>query len=229
MASGGQKALSILYYSKHCKECDKLLMGLSKLPLQNEINFICIDQRFRDPATNKTFVILQNNSRVLLPDNITHVPAMLLLDQGYKTLYGSDIGEYIGRKMQAYNQAATQNNMEPIGFHMGSGLGSGGVISDKFTDLTSSPGLGVPSTEDMRSYVNNVTIPPGMNMPGSITGMTLELGSVGGMPQETTLRGSQKMPESQTNTFGSAMNEQLVSAREQDLQNIFKSQARAGW
>ena len=59
----------ILYYSKYCEVCKKYLQILSKTP-QNDIHFICIDKRVKE--ANKTFIILENGQKIVLPENISH-------------------------------------------------------------------------------------------------------------------------------------------------------------
>jgi uncharacterized protein (DUF488 family) len=75
----------ILYYSKYCEVSKKYLQLLSKSDVQKDIHFICIDKRVKD-ANNKTYIILENEQRIVLPENITKVPALLLLTQGYQVL-----------------------------------------------------------------------------------------------------------------------------------------------
>ena len=84
----------ILYYSKYCEVSKKYLELLSKSNIQKEIHFICIDKRTID-ANNKTFIILENGQKIILPENVTRVPALLLLNQGYNVLYGEKILEFL--------------------------------------------------------------------------------------------------------------------------------------
>ena len=67
----------ILYYSKYCEVSKKYLQILSKSNAQKEIHFVCIDKRTKD-ANNKTYIILDNGQNIILPDNVTRVPALLL-------------------------------------------------------------------------------------------------------------------------------------------------------
>ena len=73
---------SILYYSKYCETSKKYLQLLSKSNVQKDIHFICIDKRVKE-ANNKTYIILDNGQKIVLPENVTKVPALLLLNQGY--------------------------------------------------------------------------------------------------------------------------------------------------
>ena len=84
----------ILYYSKYCEICKKYLQVLSKTDHQKEVHFICIDKRVKD-SNNKTFIVLENGQKIILPENVTKVPAFLLLNQGYQVLFGENILQYL--------------------------------------------------------------------------------------------------------------------------------------
>ena len=81
---------SILYYSKFCEHSNKLLQTLSKTNIQKDIHFICIDKRVKD-SNNKMFIVLENGQKIIMPENVNRVPALLLLNQGYQVLYGESI------------------------------------------------------------------------------------------------------------------------------------------
>ena len=68
----------ILYYSKYCEISKKYLQLLSKSDVQKDIHFICIDKRVKE-ANNKTYIVLDNGQKIVLPENVTKVPALLLL------------------------------------------------------------------------------------------------------------------------------------------------------
>ena len=72
----------VLYYSNYCENSKGILRTLSKSELKNEIHFICIDKRFRDPQTGGTYVVLENQQKIILPPQVQKVPAMLLLKEG---------------------------------------------------------------------------------------------------------------------------------------------------
>ena len=81
---------SILYYSNYCEHSKKLLQTLSKANVGKEIHFICIDKRTKD-ANNKIFIVLENGQKIIMPENVNRVPALLLLNQGFNVLYGESI------------------------------------------------------------------------------------------------------------------------------------------
>jgi hypothetical protein len=89
----------------------KYLQILSKSNIQKELHFICIDKRVKD-SNNKTYIVLENGQQIILPENITHVPALLLLNQGYKILFGEQILEYLKPKPELEVKQATQNKNE---------------------------------------------------------------------------------------------------------------------
>jgi hypothetical protein len=145
----------ILYYSKYCEVSKKYLQTLSKSNVQKDIHFICIDKRTKD-ANNKTYIILDNGQNIILPDNVTRVPALLLLNQGYNVLYGEKILEFLKPKQEVEVRKATQNNMEPTAFSFGGGFGD--VVSDQYSFLDQAPedleAKGNGGMRQMHNYVD---------------------------------------------------------------------------
>ena len=123
---------SILYYSKFCEHSNKLLQTLSKTN-QKDIHFICIDKRVKD-SNNKMFIVLENGQKIIMPENVNRVPALLLLNQNYQVLYGEAILNHLKPKQEVAIRQATQNNMEPMAFSFGSG-GFGDIVSDAYSFL----------------------------------------------------------------------------------------------
>ena len=76
----------ILYYSNYCDKCKHLLNSLGKSEIKNEIHFICIDKRFRNDQNGCMYVLLENQQKIVLPPQITKVPALLLLKEGNKCI-----------------------------------------------------------------------------------------------------------------------------------------------
>ena len=87
----------ILYYSKYCENSKRLLQNLSKSNVAKDIHFICIDKRVKE-TNGKTYILFENGQKMLLPENITKIPALLLLNQNYHVLYGDDIQKYFKPK-----------------------------------------------------------------------------------------------------------------------------------
>ena len=106
---------SILYYSNYCEHSKKLLQTLSKANVGKEIHFICIDKRTKD-ANNKIFIVLENGQKIIMPENVNRVPALLLLNQGFNVLYGEAILQHLKPKQEAQVKQATFNNLEPMAF-----------------------------------------------------------------------------------------------------------------
>lgn len=145
---------SILYYSNFCEHSKKLLQSLSKYELKKDIHFICIDKRVKEGS--KTFIVLLNGQKIIMPDNVTKVPALLLLDQNYKVLYGELITDYFKPKQQLAVKQATNNNFEPSSFSFGGG-GSVGIMSDNYSfldmDSTSLSATGNGGLRQMHNYI----------------------------------------------------------------------------
>jgi hypothetical protein len=124
---------TILYYSKFCEHSNKLLQTLSKTNVQKDIHFICIDKRVKD-SNGKMFIVLDNGQKIIMPENVNRVPALLLLNQGYQVLYGESILNHLKPKQEAAVKKATQNNMEPMAFSFGGG-GFSDIVSDSYSFL----------------------------------------------------------------------------------------------
>jgi hypothetical protein len=158
---------TILYYSNFCEPSKKLLQSITKTQNTNNIHFICIDKRVKD-ANGKIFIVLQNGQQILMPENVTRVPALLLLNQNYRVIYGNDIYNYLKPQVTQQIQQATKNNMEPINFQDGfksfSGF-SGGIVSDNYSFLDQSDNeLSVKGDGGLRQIHNYVTLNESMNL-----------------------------------------------------------------
>ena len=158
---------TILYYSNFCEPSKKLLQSVTKTQNTNNIHFICIDKRVKD-ANGKIFIVLQNGQQILMPENVTRVPALLLLNQNYKVIYGNDIYNYLKPQVTQQIQQATKNNMEPTNFQDGFksfGGFSGGIVSDNYSFLDQSDNeLSVKGDGGLRQIHNYVTLNESMNL-----------------------------------------------------------------
>jgi hypothetical protein len=146
---------SILYYSNLCDHSKKLLQTLAKSPSSKEIHFICIDKRVKEP-NGKIFIILENGQKIIMPENVTRVPALLLLNDNYKVLYGESILQHLKPRVEAAVKVATQNHMEPSAFSFSSA--SSFVASDQYSFLDMDPdslkASGNGGTRQMHNYVD---------------------------------------------------------------------------
>jgi hypothetical protein len=145
---------SILYYSNFCEHSKKLLQTISKANISKDIHFICIDKRMKDPSNNKVYIILENGQKIVMPENVNRVPALLLLNQGYNVLYGESILQHLKPRQEQVIKEATQNNMEPSAFSFGGGF----VTSDQYSfldmDSDSLSAKGSGGTRQMHNYVD---------------------------------------------------------------------------
>lgn len=194
----------ILYYSNFCEPSKKLLQTVSKTQNVNNIHFVCIDKRVKD-ANGKIYIILQTGQKLLMPENVTRVPALLLLNQNYKVIYGDDIYKHLKPQVQQQIKQATKNNMEPQNFQDGFGAFggfSGGIASDNFSFLDQSDSeLSVKGEGGLRQIHNYVTLNDSMNL-------TMKL------PQDDFEYNSDKLKEGEMSV------EALQRRREEDLSNI---------
>ncbi len=194
----------ILYYSNYCEHSKKLLQGLSKSNVSNDVHFICIDKRAKDPATGKINIILENGQKIVMPETVTRVPALLQLNNNYNVLYGEAINQYFKPKQQMAVAQATMNNLEPMAFSFGGGFG--GVTSDNYSFLDMShEDLSAKGNGGMRQMHNYVDL----NYQDTIS-----------TPQdETDYKTENKIPQGLTV-------EQLQQQREQEFQKLTSSNRR---
>jgi hypothetical protein len=120
---------NIFYYSNYCKHSQKVLQCLVKANLTNEISFVCIDKRGRDPNTNQMFIITEGGERVLLPPNVHSVPAMLLVKEQYRVIYGDEVLQNYESRIVNDKMTATNFNGEPMGYTLGGNNAAGALNS----------------------------------------------------------------------------------------------------
>lgn len=157
----------ILYYSNYCEPSKKLLQTVTKTQNAKDIHFICIDKRVKD-TNGKVYIVLQNGQKIIMPENVTRVPALLLLNQNYKVIYGDDIYKHLRPQLQEQVKEATKNNMEPVtyqdGFGAFGGFG-GGIVSDSYSFLDQSDSeLSVKGDGGLRQMHNYVNLNDSMNL-----------------------------------------------------------------
>jgi hypothetical protein len=196
---------SILYYSNFCEPSKKLLQNISKTQNSKDIHFICIDKRVKD-SNGKIYIILQNGQKIVMPENVTRVPALLLLNQNYRVIYGDEIYQHIRPQQQEQVKQATKNNMEPVTFQDGfgafGGFGSSGIVSDSYSFLDQSDTeLGVKGNGGIRQMHNYVSLNDSMNL-------TMHL------PKDDVDYKTDKLKEGEMSV------EALQRRREQELSNI---------
>jgi hypothetical protein len=147
---------SILYYSNFCEHSKKLLQTISKANISNELHFICIDKRVKD-NTGKMFIVLENGQKIIMPENVNRVPALLLMTEGFQVLYGESILQHLKPKKEAAIRVATQNNLEPSAFSFSSG-GFSNIVSDNYSFLDQDPDAlmakGNGGARQMHNYVD---------------------------------------------------------------------------
>ena len=190
---------SILYYSNYCEHSKKLLQGLSKTKVSKDIHFICIDKRIKE--NDKMFIVLENGQKIIMPENVNRVPALLLLNKNYEVLYGDSIQNYLKPKEEVSVREATQNNLEPSAFSFGGGGGNFGIVSDSYSFLDMDPedltAKGNGGVRQMHNYVH-LNYQDKISTPDDDSGQT---------------KGN-KMPEGITV-------EQLQQQREKEMQGLY--------
>jgi hypothetical protein len=191
---------AILYYSNFCEHSKKLLQSLSKTQVSKEFHFICIDKRVKG-KDNKVYIVLENGQQIVMPENVQKVPALLLLTQNYKVLYGDQIYDYMKPQQQVAVKQATQNNMEPMAFS----FGGSGIVSDQYSFLDMGvEDLNAKGNGGLRQMHNYVSLNDSMQIP---------------TPKDDYDYKNNKIPEDVTI-------EKLQQQRDQDLTNFGGQQRR---
>lgn len=171
---------SILYYSNYCDNCKKLLGMISKSSMKDDIHFLCIDNRSKN-SNGATYIKLQNGQEVILPPSVTKVPALLLLNRGYKILFGTEIVNMIKSSLEIEQQQATPETGEPMAYSLGNL--NYGVSSDQYSFLDqSSDDLSAKGNGGMRQIhhyskigdENMIETPPDDYQPDKIGEVSLE-------------------------------------------------------
>jgi hypothetical protein len=114
---------SILYYSNFCEKSKNLLKLLSKSTIKDEIHFVCIDKRTKNDA-GEIVILLNKGKTVPLPTGINRVPAMLLLFNGNRILFGNEIKVHLDAKIAGQAGVSTKYDE---------------VVSDNFSFLSQTP------------------------------------------------------------------------------------------
>ena len=144
---------SVLYYSKYCENCKKLLYEIGKTQIQKNMHFLSIDKRIQ--KNEKWYIVLDNGKQIFLPPNIVKVPSLLLLNKGNKILIGDDVLNFLRPQIYQEKQQATQHNMEPLAFsiyEMGSSLSDNYSYLDQ-TSEEMSAAKGNGGMRQMHSFV----------------------------------------------------------------------------
>jgi hypothetical protein len=145
----------IIYYSKFCKNSDKIIKILSRSSVKDYIHFIPIDKR--ETRQGKITIFLDNGDTVILPQNIKKVPAMLLLHAGNRILFGDEILHFFKDDFDKDRKTATNKNGEPLAYSFTGEMGTN--MSDHYSYLDqSSDDMGVKGEGGMRQMHSFVTL-----------------------------------------------------------------------
>lgn len=145
---------SIVYYSNFCEHSKKLIQYFSKSNITKDIHFICIDKRSKGPD-GKIYITLENEQKIIMPNSVEKVPALLLLNNNYQVLYGDNIYNHFKPTQEIITRAATNNNIEPMAFS----LGGGSISSDQYSFLDmKSEELNTQGTGGLRQMHNYVPL-----------------------------------------------------------------------
>ena len=146
---------SILYYSNYCNNCKSLLQSVSKSTNKNDTYFICIDKRIR--KNNKNYVVLENGQELILPPGITKVPALMLLKDNQRVIFGSSIKDHLQPEVfVSPKEILCDPTVEPECFSLGGSMSNVNSDQYSFLDMGSSEleAKGNGGIRQMHNYVS---------------------------------------------------------------------------
>jgi hypothetical protein len=147
------------YYSNYCKHSKNILDFLSKSGQVDKINCICIDKRKLNTQTNQVFIHLDDGKQVLMPPNLSSVPALLLVNKGYCLVLGNDIIKHYEPDVKKQLESATFGDGEPSSYSIKSSSGGSNIVSEQFTFYDMSPEeLSSKGTGGQRQLHDYVTV-----------------------------------------------------------------------
>jgi len=150
-----------MYYSKFCKNSDRIIQILSRSSVKDYIHFIPIDKRINN--NGKVTILLDNGDKVLLPSNIEKVPALLLLHNGNRILFGDEILHFFRDDFDTERKKSTNFNGEPLAYSFTGEMGTS--MSDNYSYLDqSSDELGVKGQGGLRQMHSFVTLQDKINI-----------------------------------------------------------------
>jgi glutaredoxin-related protein len=168
----------VLYYSKSCNNCNKLIEKISRSKIKERMHFICIDNR--KMKQNRIFIILENGQEIMLPPSIDKVPALLLINNN-QAIFGDDIYNYLKPDETLINNISTNFQGEPDCFSFGSCGPS--IVSDNYSFLDQpSDSLLAKGDGGMRqlysyatiNYNDQINTPPDDYSPDTIGNVSLD-------------------------------------------------------
>lgn len=150
--------MDILYYSNHCPHSQKVLHVISRAGLIDKLNAICVDKRTVDKMTGQVFIQLENGKKIMLPPNIHSVPAVLVVKENYRALFGNEVLTYFEPVVRERSAQAEQHNGEPIGMTLSPSSAGVAIMSEQYTFYDLSPDdLSAKSQSAKRPMYNYVS------------------------------------------------------------------------
>jgi len=148
--------MDILYYSNLCPNSKKVLEFIRENSLIEKMACVSIDRRFRDPVSGQYQIELENGKRAILPPNVHSVPALLVVKDNYRAIFGGEIVTYL--TPQVRSSAMAEFNGEPMGYVLGSAAANSNIVSEQFTAYDMSPeDLGAKASSHARPLYNYVS------------------------------------------------------------------------
>jgi len=168
----------VLYYSKYCSNCKDVLYELGKTNVKEQTHFLNIDKRTKE--NGKIYILLDNGKKILLPESINKVPALLLLNRGNQILFGSDVLNFYKPIIKEEKIEAVKFDGEPFAFSFSGECGSTMSDNYSFLDQTSQElsAKGEGGLRQMHNYVllnqeDKIETPPDTYEPDKVGSVDL--------------------------------------------------------
>jgi len=126
-------SMDIFYYSNYCKHSQKILQTLVKGCLTDKVSCVCIDNRKKDPSTNQTYILLENGTKVIMPPTLHSVPALLLVNDRYRIIFGDEITKHFHPQLINKQSVLSQGQGEPLSFQLNKSSGGTNIVSEAYT------------------------------------------------------------------------------------------------
>lgn len=87
----------VLFYSNRCDISNRLLAEINRThpKWKEQIIFLCIDHKIRDPITKNIMIVLENGEHIQMPTQVKTTPCLLIKETCYNYIEGDIIFSFL--------------------------------------------------------------------------------------------------------------------------------------
>ena len=87
----------VLFYSNQCDTSRRLLSEINRShpKWKEQIIFLCIDKKIRDPITKNIMIVLENGEHIQMPTQVKTTPCLLIKEKYYNYIEGEVIFSFL--------------------------------------------------------------------------------------------------------------------------------------